>query len=356
MYPLISVIVPTYNVEKYIQPCLDSICAQTYPNLEIICVDDCSQDGTAQILFNAAAKDSRIKVTVMERNSGASVARNEGLAQAQGEFIAFCDADDIMKPQMLEKLYDALVMQKSDVALCLFEFINYKFSEKLSYFSSDLLELSKAADKGAQFGSKAIANKDMIPFIFNIPPHPWGKMFRANAICSKTKKKLKEINFNPSIHSGEDQPWTIELILSANSVSLVDERLYLYRVLDSSLSHQKTVIRLDILKVFVEFKQLLENFNVYTKIKEQFEKKVLNDYFMYLKDMPKKYIDSYRQQTIEVLPVLELDKSIDSRIKQLFTHIRYKLASDGQKKHALRLHFANTRKKYKLIKFLNINK
>ena len=291
----------------------------------------------------------------MKKNAGASVARNEGLTQAQGEFIAFCDADDMMKPQMLEKLYQAIAQQKSDVALCLYDFINNKFSEGLYSFFFFLQEISKA-DKCTQFGSKAIAFKYMPPYLFNIPPQPWGKMFRANAICVKTKKKLKDINFNPSIRSGEDQPWTIELILSANSVSLVDERLYLYRILNNSLSHQKTVIRLDILKVFVEFKQLLENFNVYTKIKEQFEKKVLNDYFMYLKDMPKKYIDSYRQQTIEVLPVLELDKSIDSRIKQLFTHIRYKLASDRQKKHALRLHFANTRKKYKLIKFLNINK
>lgn len=137
MYPLISVIVPTYNVEKYIQPCLDSICAQTYPNLEIICVDDCSQDGTAQVLLNAATKDSRIKVTVMEKNSGAAVARNEGLTQAQGEFIAFCDADDLMKPQMLEKLYNALAEQNSDVSLCLYEFIknNNNILEKSPSFS-----------------------------------------------------------------------------------------------------------------------------------------------------------------------------------------------------------------------------
>ena len=348
---------PTYNVEKYIQPCLDSICAQTYPNLEIICVDDCSQDGTAQVLLNAATKDSRIKVTVMEKNSGVAVARNEGLAQAQGEFIAFCDADDLMKPQMLEKLYNALAEQNSDVSLCLYEFIknNNNILEKSPSFFSELLELSKD-DRGAQFCSKAIANKDMQPYLFNILPAPWGKMFRANAISIKTKKKLKDITFNPSIRSGQDQPWTIELILSANSVSLVDENLYLYRILNNSLSHQKTSVRLDNLKMLVEIKKLLENFNVYTKIKEQFEIKALNDYFGNLENIPKKYIDSYRQQTIMQLPLLELDKNIDSRTKQLLTHIRYKITSDKKKKRALRLHFAMMKKKYKLMKFINKKK
>ena len=169
-------------------------------------------------------------------------------------------------------------------------------------------------------------------------------MFRANAISIKTKKKLKDITFNPSIRSGQDQPWTIELILSANSVSLVDENLYLYRILNNSLSHQKTSVRLDNLKMLVEIKKLLENFNVYTKIKEQFEIKALNDYFGNLENIPKKYIDSYRQQTIMQLPLLELDKNIDSRTKQLLTHIRYKITSDKKKKRALRLHFAMMKK------------
>ena len=291
----------------------------------------------------------------MEKNYGVSVARNVGLAQAQGEFIAFCDADDLMKPHMLEKLYHALTEQNSDVSLCLYEFINNNILEKLPSFSPELLELSKA-DKVAQFASKAIATKDLLPYIFYILPQPWGKMFRANAICSKTKKKLKDITFNPSIRYGEDQPWTIELILSANSVSLVDERLYLYRILDNSLSHQKTSVRLDNLKMLVEIKKLLENFNVYTQIKEQFEIKALNDYFGNLENIPKKYIGSYRQQTIKQLPLLEFDKSIDSRIKLLLTHIRYKITSDKKKEHALRLHFAMMKKKYKLMKFINKKK
>ncbi len=91
--PLISIIIPVYNVEKYLSKCLDSVINQTYKNLEIICINDSSQDNSLKILKRYAEIDSRIKVIVKE-NEGVSEARNRGLDVSNGEYIMFVDADD----------------------------------------------------------------------------------------------------------------------------------------------------------------------------------------------------------------------------------------------------------------------
>lgn len=102
--PLISVIVPVYNTEKYLGKCLDSIIHQTYPNLEIICVDDESSDRSGEILDEYAERDYRIKV-LHRKNAGVSAARNAGLAAATGAYLAFADADDILPPDFFSLLY-----------------------------------------------------------------------------------------------------------------------------------------------------------------------------------------------------------------------------------------------------------
>ncbi len=99
--PLISVIIPVYNVEQYLRKCLDSICGQTYGNLEILCVNDGSTDGSAAILEEYAAKDKRIKV-ITQKNSGVSAARNAALSIARGEWITGVDSDDFIEPDTFE--------------------------------------------------------------------------------------------------------------------------------------------------------------------------------------------------------------------------------------------------------------
>ena len=113
----ISVIVPVYKVEKYLDRCVQSIAAQTYENLEIILVDDGSPDNCGRICDDWAQKDSRIKV-VHKENGGLSSARNAGVAVATGSFVGFVDSDDYIQPQMYEKLYEALVETGADVSIC----------------------------------------------------------------------------------------------------------------------------------------------------------------------------------------------------------------------------------------------
>ena len=107
MDDLISVIVPAYNVGQYIGKCLDSILGQTYPNLEIILIDDGSTDSTGEICEAYRERDSRI-IVVHQQNQGALAARNAGIEQAQGKYIGFVDGDDWISEQMYQELYGLL--------------------------------------------------------------------------------------------------------------------------------------------------------------------------------------------------------------------------------------------------------
>ena len=114
--PLISVIVPVYNTEKYLYRCVESICNQTYRNLEIILVDDGSTDGSGAICDQLSGEDDRIRV-IHKENEGASAARNTGLDLAKGEYIGLVDSDDYISTDMYEKLFELLQGAKAEMAV-----------------------------------------------------------------------------------------------------------------------------------------------------------------------------------------------------------------------------------------------
>ena len=115
--PLVSVIVPVYNVRPYLEEAVNSVIHQTYANLEIILVDDGSKDGSGEICDRYAKSDSRIRV-IHQTNQGLSAARNAGLDAMHGEYVAFLDSDDAFLPQMVEKLLHEMEPQSADLAVC----------------------------------------------------------------------------------------------------------------------------------------------------------------------------------------------------------------------------------------------
>ena len=117
MNPLVSVIVPVYNVRKYIEEALDSVINQTYQNLEILVIDDGSTDGSSDICEFYKQKDQRIKV-FHQKNKGVSVARNVGLDHMTGELVAFLDSDDAYEPEMIDKLVHAMQSLDADIVKC----------------------------------------------------------------------------------------------------------------------------------------------------------------------------------------------------------------------------------------------
>ena len=117
MNELISIIIPIYKVEEYLDECISSVINQTYTKLEIILVDDGSPDSCPKMCDDWAKKDSRIRV-IHKTNGGLSDARNAGIEVATGEYIAFVDSDDYIKPDMIAKLYAALCKEEADISAC----------------------------------------------------------------------------------------------------------------------------------------------------------------------------------------------------------------------------------------------
>ncbi len=113
MEPKVSVIIPVYNAEKHLRQCLDTICGQTLSQIEILCVDDGSSDGSLQILQEYAEKDSRVRV-LPQKNAGAGAARNHGLKEARGEYLSFLDADDFFEPEMLSSAVSCIEQYEAD--------------------------------------------------------------------------------------------------------------------------------------------------------------------------------------------------------------------------------------------------
>ena len=111
----VSIIIPVYNAEKYLEKCLNSVIKQTLKDIEIICINDGSTDGSLNILQKYSEKDKRF-IIIDQKNSGQSVARNKGLSVAKGEFIGFVDSDDWIGEDFYEKLYDAAIEHKADIA------------------------------------------------------------------------------------------------------------------------------------------------------------------------------------------------------------------------------------------------
>lgn len=115
--PTITVVVPVYNVEKYLETCVDSICAQTFQDIEILLVDDGSTDNSGELCDKLREKDNRIRV-IHKKNGGLSDARNAGIAAAKGDYIGLVDSDDYIAPDMYELLYCNLLREQADVSAC----------------------------------------------------------------------------------------------------------------------------------------------------------------------------------------------------------------------------------------------
>lgn len=205
--PMLSVIVPVYNAESFLSRCLDSLLRQTYPHLEIICVNDGSTDGSAVILDEYAAKDSRVKVMHQE-NAGVSVARNRGLDAATGEFATFVDADDWVEPDAYEK---SVPCMESDVDLvCFGGLVDGDVELKLK---KNMQEYCCLKYSGKQIVSACIPHTDV---------YVWNKIFRKYLI------EKYAISFPVGIACGEDAAFYFSYAAVVGNAYYLPEGLYHY--------------------------------------------------------------------------------------------------------------------------------
>lgn len=210
--PEVSIIIPVYNVAKYLGCCLDSVLAQTFQNFEVICVNDGSTDNSWEILQQYALKDKRIKAITQE-NKGLSEARNTALKAAKGEFIAFIDSDDFIAPEFLTVLLKAQADTNADIIGCDFKKI-YKETDSLK-------EVKKFHPKFYADALAVLLHKNN--FIhFNV----WNKLYK--------REVIGDIRFIPDIYY-EDWVFNCCVFEQAQGFAWVKEKLYAYRISNGSI-------------------------------------------------------------------------------------------------------------------------
>lgn len=244
MSPLISIIVPVYNAERFLPHCIESILSQSYQNFELYLIDDGSTDSSAEICDKFSLTDNRIKVT-HQSNSGQSIARNTALDLVQGEYIAFVDSDDYISPLFLEKLLDRIEKDNSDIVVCNYCAIDEQGNtwipsiERHGLLSSDEFWL---LEKKHKMYCVAL----------------WNKLFKSS--LWKTLR-LKEGKY------AEDSFAMTQYICKAQSISIIEDVLYYYFQRRDSLVHAFSIKNLDSVEAKFERIQLLKD-SRYTELKK----------------------------------------------------------------------------------------
>ena len=216
----ISVIIPIYNVERYIVQCLDSIVGQSTEEIEIICVEDCSQDQSYKILLQYVQQYPFIKIVKHSKNRGLSVARNSGLSQAQGEYILFVDSDDLIKEKSIELLLAYIEKEEFDILTFNYDVItDDKQREKKVLVRSERNKTYKKYANGQEWLIFRIGND-------SLDVMTWNKLYRKDFLIENNLSFLPEI-----VH--EDDLFCMESFLAARSVIDIPQVCYEYRKRDN---------------------------------------------------------------------------------------------------------------------------
>lgn len=262
MNPLVSVIIPVFRVEKYLIDCVESVLNQTLENYEIILVDDGSDDYCPAICDNYALKYEKIH-TIHQTNQGSSNARNNGISQARGEYIAFCDSDDMMRPEMLKKMYTTAIKNDVDIVMCGYESFPY----------------------GKIVSPKVKKNTVLKPMDFI---NSSTKIHSDNDLCFSVRflfrKALidrKSVRFNERISFGEDFLFNLTSLMESNRIIVISDPLYLYRVNnENSIMRSRYKENLE-QKISIQYQEKKKLSNKYGLDKNMSWQNDMADYYAY---------------------------------------------------------------------------
>ena len=257
----VSIIVPVYNSEKYLKRCIDSLINQTMSDIEIIIIDDCSSDGSKDIINSYAKKDKRIKVIRNKKNMGIGYNRNLGIKFATGEYISFIDSDDWANETMCDKMYEKAKKEGLDLVLC-----NYnRFLEK--------------EDKLIEIGSDFIiedfkgTSLKMRPSLINeVNMGPCNKLYK--------KALIKDIKF-PLDLKYEDAIFVVKSLINANKIGIINEPLNYYTIHEKSETTSIDKRVFDILKITEMIVQEIKKVSYFSDIEKYLEAFVTRNLFRY---------------------------------------------------------------------------
>jgi len=236
--PFISIIIPVYNVEKYLNRCIESITKQTLTNIEIILVNDGSLDNCPQICEEWSKKDNRIKV-IHKNNEGLGLARNTGMLLATGEFIAFVDSDDYVELNMYEKLYATSITYNADIVYCGYKqgLPNGSYIDKSDYYKKTI------------FDNKIEIENLSIKYFYPLD----GRIMMMSVWHSIYKREVIKTEFYSERDVvSEDLHFQLSAILNSKKIVYIPDNLYFYCYNENSLSHTFNI------KKFYGYQKLLK--------------------------------------------------------------------------------------------------
>lgn len=276
----VSIVLPIYNVEKYLPKCLDCLLNQTLRDIEIICVNDESTDNSLEILNNYAKKDNRINI-INQPNSGPGVARNNGIHIANGEYIAFCDPDDWIDENVYEYLYDTAKANNADVveyAVAVHEEKNGKIKIKDNLYDCDVINITEK------------------PYLlFKGILASWNKLCLARLI------KEQNILFSEG-YCAEDMLFTISLKSVANKILYINKPFYHYLHRKSSITHKKSATNSLVPFFIADVLDFLQKKDIYNKVIDDFWNFAIGIATLHYRKLPNDCIKPYKQKCKEIMP------------------------------------------------------
>lgn len=260
----VSVVVPVFNVEPYLKKCIDSLLAQTVDSFEIILVDDGSSDNCPKICDEYGKSHSNIKV-IHKANGGLPSARNAGIKASCGKYIAFCDSDDMMKPDMLKKMTEAAEKYNADAVMCGYE----TFPNKIVTVPSVIKEKVITPEEFIASNDRLHSNNELC--------------FSWRFIAKRSLIEEKKLMFDEEVFIGEDFLFNLSLIMESKRIYVLNDSLYLYRK-----DNQNSIMS-------KKYKKKLENYLQiqYLKKLELSEKYGLNRIKSWQEDMAWYYVTNF---------------------------------------------------------------
>ena len=280
--PLVSIIVPVYNVALYIDACLESIKQQTYQHIEIIVVEDCSTDDSKGLL-NSHLSDNRIRLVQHQKNRGLSAARNTGIESAAGEYIMFVDSDDIVDTRLVAACVACALKTNAEV-------VTYGFST----FKDGI------AEAALPYPSSNLACETIVEdlYYFDQPHFAWLKFIRSSVIQAASLRFPIDLYY-------EDWPFHWHLGLSTKVRYRLPMNFYLYRQRDTSITGVADKKLLDLFVIYSMVINLIETYQA-NDIKKSFARKVRQSHWTILTRIDSRYLASALKEAKETEKALKL--------------------------------------------------
>ena len=290
--PKISIIVPVYNVERYLDNCIESILNQTFKDFELILVNDGSNDKSYEICKSYLEVDSRIKI-INKENGGISSARNAGLDIAIGEYIGFVDSDDYIHPQMYEILYKNIKNEEADISLCNFKKVASYEECRLKIFLERDLNV-KTLEYSNVDSSKELFTDKSITFVV-----AWNKLYNRR-LFEKNRYKVGKIH--------EDEFIIHRLLYESNKVVYTTMELYFYLKRENSITSKSLNLkRLNLLEAYIDRINFFSNCKEYSleeKALFMYSEEFLIHYYLIKNNLHncKKILKGMKHQYIHLFP------------------------------------------------------